>query len=499
MDKTQDGKVIRILYRNSVISIIIAAVAAMFGILIDGIVISKFLGTDSMAAYGIVNPLFSIMTAISGVFATGSQVFCAKHLGAGRADRAREVFSVCMYATVLIAAGITAIIFVFCTPVSIALGARGAAASLLPLCKGYLYGIAPGILPVLLLFIFNSLMRLDGDPNRVILAVAAMTVFDIVGDLVNALVIHGGMLGMGISTAVSYYVALIIMLMHFRRKDIIFRFSMKDVHLRDLAGILQTGGATAIGSISTMLRNFLLNNIMVIIAASAAVAALSVRNTLNNLFGSIMLGVGMTTAMISGIVYGEEDKSSAEHLLFVSIRYALVIGGIQAVLVFVFASPLVALFSSGKDDAAIMTMYAVRGMRFYAFGLPFYGINQVFINYLQGINRLKLANIVSLIDNLLYVIILTLVMAPALKTDGVWLAYPVSEALVLLTVFLLRGANEALFRSLRQIFCFCRMFSAHRKKIFSKPHRKPSKKCPLFPLNWLISAGHGTPAIRRSF
>ena len=436
MDKSRDGQVIRTLYRDSVISIIIAAVAAMFGMLIDGIIISKFLGTDSMAAYGIVTPLFSIMTAISGVFATGSQVFCAKHLGAGRVDRAREVFSVCMYVTFLISVGIIVFLYLFCGPITIVMGARGTAAPLMPLCKDYLYGIAPGILPVLLLFIFNSLMRLDGDPNRVIWAVAAMTVFDIAGDLVNALVIHGGMLGMGISTAISYYIAIIIMLMHFRKKDIIFRFSMKDVHLADLGGILQTGAATAVGSVSTMLRNLILNNIMVAVAASTAVAALSVRNTLNTLFGSIMMGVGMTTAMISGIVYGEEDKHSAEHLLSISMRYALIIGGIQAVGIFLFASPLVALFSSGKEDAEIMAAYAVRAMRFYAFGLPLYGINQVFVNYLQGISRLKLANIVSFIDNFLYVIALSLILTPSMKTDGIWLAYPVSEALVVLTVWL---------------------------------------------------------------
>lgn len=69
-----DGEIIKKLFRSSVTSIIIAAVAAMFGMLIDGIIIGKFLGTDSMAAYGIVSPLFSIMTAISGILAAGSQV-----------------------------------------------------------------------------------------------------------------------------------------------------------------------------------------------------------------------------------------------------------------------------------------------------------------------------------------------------------------------------------------------------------------------------------------
>ena len=431
-----DGTIIRKLYRSSVTSIIIAAVAAMFGMLIDGIVIGKFLGTDSMAAYGLVSPLFSIMTAISGVLAAGSQVFCAKHLGAGRVDRARQVFSVCMIATVAISAVVIVILFLFCEPVCMGLGAKGSAANLLPLTKGYLYGISPGILPVLLLFIFNSLMRLDGDPNRVVVAVVVMTIFDIVGDLLVALVFHAGMVGMGISTAISYYAALIVLLLHFRKPDIIFKFTPKDVQWKDLAGIFKTGAPTAVGSASTMVRNTILNLIMVGVASSTAVAALSVRNTLNTLFGAILMGIGMTTTMIAGMVFGEEDRSSAGHLMRVSIRYALMFGVILGAFIFFAAPVLVSLFASGKSDSVKMAEYAVNAMRIYAFGLPMYGINQVFVNYLQGIGKLKLANLVSLLDNLIYVVLIALVFSRAIGMTAVWISYPIGEALVILTVFL---------------------------------------------------------------
>ena len=45
-----NGKIISRLFRNSVISIIAAAIATMLGIVIDGIIIGRFLGSDSMAA-----------------------------------------------------------------------------------------------------------------------------------------------------------------------------------------------------------------------------------------------------------------------------------------------------------------------------------------------------------------------------------------------------------------------------------------------------------------
>ena len=432
-----DGAIIRKLFRSSVTSIIIAAVAAMFGMLIDGIIIGKFLGTESMAAYGIVSPLFSIMTAISGILAAGSQVFCAKYLGAGEVKRAREVFSVCMVATTVIAAVVIAGVVVFCRPICVAMGAKGDAAALLPLAADYLYGIAAGIFPVLLLFIFNSLMRLDGDPNRVIWAVVVMTVFDIAGDLLNVFVFRGGMLGMGISTAISYYAALFVLLLHFRKPDIIFKFNMKDISMKDLLGILQTGAPTASGSICAMIRNTILNLIMVYVAGSTAVAALSVRNTLNTLFGSILLGVAQTTTMIAGMVYGEEDRTSARELMKVSLQYALGIGLILAVFVFIASPWTVSLFAGSSENGAEMTALAVQAMKIYAFGLPLYGINMVFVNYLQGINRGFLANIVTILDNLIFVVFIALALMNPLKENAVWVSYPVGEVLVLFAIFMI--------------------------------------------------------------
>ena len=436
-----EGIIIRRLYRSSVVSIIIAAVAAMFGMLIDGVMISRFLGTDSMAAYGIVSPLFSLMTMISGVLAAGSQVYCARHLGAGEVERARKVFSVCMMVTVAVSLILIAVAFLFCRPICSGLGASGATAKLLPEASMYLYGIAPGILPVLLLFIFNSLMRLDGDPNRVVAAVVVMTVFDIAGDFLNVFVFKAGMLGMGISTTVSYYAALTVLLFHFRKPDIILRFTMKGLSWKELTGMLSTGAPTAVGSASTMVRTMILNRIMAGAAGSAAVAALSVRTTLNTLFGSILLGVGMTTTMIAGMVYGEEDRTSAGYLMKVSLKYAVCIGAALAVGIFCFAPNLVTLFA-GKGEAEAMAAYGIRGMRIYAFGLPMYGINMVFVNYLQGINRGRLANLVSVLDNLVFVCAIAYAFVPILNTDAVWLSYPLGEALVILFVLLMAARRK---------------------------------------------------------
>ena len=437
-----DGAIIRKLYRSSVISIIAAAVAAMLGIVIDGVIIGKYLGTDSMAAYGLVTPLFNFTTAVSGILATGSQVLCAKHLGSGRIDRAKQVFSMCLMIAVVVSVLQTAGILLFNEPVCALIGARGAAANLMPYTRDYLSGMSFGILPVTLLFVFNSLMRLDGDPNRVVAAVAVMTVFDIAGDLLVALVLHAGMLGMGISTTVSYFAAMAVMLGHFRKPEAIFKLTFRDLERKDAAGIGRIGAPTAAGALAAMVRNMILNFVAVGTGKSAAVAALSVRATMNSLFGSVILGIGMTTTMIAGMLFGEEDRTSLAHLVRETVRWSAGGGILLCVIVYAGAGPLAGLFASGQSDSAAMTAYAVDALRLYAIGLPFYGINMGFVSYLQGISDAKRSNILTVLDNLVYAAILAPLLAPLTGVSSVWITYPAAEILVTATLFVWVGVRE---------------------------------------------------------
>lgn len=449
-----NGKIISKLFRNSVISIIAAAIATMVGIVIDGIVIGKFLGEDSMAAYGLVTPIINLATAFSGILATGSQIICAQHLGAGNKERARKAFSMCMIITVAISLIMVAVILIFRYDISVLLGARGNSAKLLDLTADYLLGIVFSFPAVLFLFEFNSLMRLDGDANRVIVAVVVMTVLDVAGDLVNALLVHGGMLGMGITTSISYFAALVIMLLHFTKKDIIFRFSFKGLRIKDAPEIFTTGSSSAIGSASSMLRNTVLNQIMVgTILSSTAVAALGVVNTVFNFTSSTMLGVAMTTAMIAGMILGEQDRVAAEALIKITVKTALVVGALLTALLLIFADNIAGAFGD-KQNGAQMISLAARGLRIYAVSIMMYGLNVAFINYTQGMRLTFISGLFCFLDNFVFIVTPALALAGLLQTDAVWWAFIIGEFTNLTAIFIFAGVRKRGFPHKAKDFLF---------------------------------------------
>ena len=107
--------------------------------------------------------------------------------------------------------------------------------------KDYLAGFiigAPGSMGALVLVPF---LQMAGQSNLLIVAVLGMTVADIGLDLLNVLVFHGGMFGMGLASSLSYYVAMVIGGGYFLSKKCVFRFSRKLVTRRKIAELFNSG------------------------------------------------------------------------------------------------------------------------------------------------------------------------------------------------------------------------------------------------------------------
>ena len=104
---------------------------------------------------------------------------------------------------------------------------------------------------------------------------------------------------------------------------------------------------------------------------------------------------------------------------------------------FGYTDALTALFNS--ENSALMAEFAHSGMRIYFVGYFFAGCNIVAAGYLGAVNRPAEASITSLCRGMVAIVVCSLVLSALFGMNGVWAAFPVSEAITLaLTVFLLK-------------------------------------------------------------
>ena len=420
--------IIRNTFYIQLLAFILLSLSSSVGSMVDGVVIGQFLGVDSIAAFGIINPLMIAFSIIGAVVAAGARNRFTKLLGAGKTSQARKVFSMACILSTGIAAALMLFLIIFSGPVTSALGAAKNTAALLPKARNYLIGISFGLPAMNLVRVLNGFMPLDNDRNLPVISSIFLTVSDIVMDLAAVLFFHGDTLEMGIATSISYYVALAVLLTHFLKKDIFLRFQVKSLPWQEAGEILGKGMPSGVCRLGNTLRCIFMNRLLAVIASSAAIAAYSVHRQADSFFNPVTIGMADTVALLAGILVGEQDRPMMKRLLFTSVQATFIITAGIAALVWIFAPQFASLYIKDNPEALRL---AVTAVRCYAIGMPINGLNLIYLNYFQGVGKSMLASLSGFICESGLLILSAAAMVPLLGADAVWWAYPVSQFLVM--------------------------------------------------------------------
>ena len=422
---------IRKLFREMLATQIVSMMTVTLCMLIDSIMIGRFLGVDSMSAYGFATPLLLVFAALGSMISAGVQVVCGKMIGSGD----REGTDACYTAALLLSFAISALwlisVFALLNPLTSLLGAGSASPDnpVFGLTKDYIKGFIIGAPAFLCAQIMVPFLQLSGKRTRLIAAVVAMTVSDILFDLLNVFVFRGGTFGMGLASTLSYYIALGIGILYFFRKDCMFRFRFRRIRPRVFKDLISCGVPTVINQISTVLLVLFFNRLLEATAGTVSVAAFSVISTVTNLCYCFGSGIGSVAMMLASVFYTDRDRNSIRELVRTMTVYAILLDVGVMVIELLVAVPLVTLFLGDNADAVRIAAY---GLRLVVLSIVPSALNASFKNYYQGVNRIGFAEIISVLQNLLFPALFGFVLSRFCGITGVWLGYLCGETATLI-------------------------------------------------------------------
>ena len=152
-----------------------------------------------------------IRKPISLLFSSGSQVIIGRKIGQNRFEEVSKVFYTSLTFTAVLSVVIAIAVSVLSNPVSNLFGANGE--TLRPTME-YLVSLTIGAPANLLTLYMIPLFQLDEKKKLIDIATVVMTVVNVALNIV--FVIKGfGIKGIGYSTSISYYIALMILSIHF--------------------------------------------------------------------------------------------------------------------------------------------------------------------------------------------------------------------------------------------------------------------------------------------
>ena len=424
---------IRKLVKQMLSAQISSALAVSLCLLVDNIMIGRFYQEQGMAAYTLANPLLLSIGAIGTLLSAGVQVACGKSLGSGSGKETNAAYSSAVAFGAVVSVLFMVAVLLFAPFLARAMGA-GTAGTLFEMTRGYLRGFcigAPGCMGALVLIPF---LQMAGKNRLLIAAVLTMTVTDIAMDLLNGLVFHGGMFGMGLASSVSYYAAIAIVGVYFLSKNCVFRFAARQISKRKIAELFRGGIPAGFNMASAVLLVFVLNRILRATGGSSALAAFAVITSLGNAANCITTGVGGVSLTLSGIFFHEEDRTALCTLIRSLCRYGAVLGLGMGIFLAAAAPVLVSLFIQNTGETQRM---AVLGLRLFAAGMIPCSINNALKNAYQGTKRVFLTVMISMLEGTFFPALAGFIFSWFMGVTGVWLYFFAGESLTLLFIAVL--------------------------------------------------------------
>ena len=420
---------IKKLVRQMLAAQILSALTVSLCLLIDNLMIGRYLGERALTAYGLANPILLVIGAVGSMLCAGAQVACGKSLGRGDREETDIGYSSAIAVAVVFSLAFTLLVALLRVPLARLLGANEPA--LLEDTSGYMAGFVIGAPASMGALILVPFLQMAGQSNLLIAAVLGMTVADVAFDLLNVAVFHGGMFGMGLASSLSYYVAMLIGGGYFLSKKCVFSFSTKRIRRRKIAELVAGGVPTVFGMASSVVLIFAVNKLLLGVGGEAAVAAYAVINTIINASNCISTGTGGVALTLSGVLCNEEDRAGLAELLGLLTRRAVLLGAAVMALLMVFARPLAALFMPAAGESQSM---AILGLRLFALGMIPCCFSNALRNCYQGTGRVRMMEAICVLANAAMPTLAALLLGRIAGANGVWLYFITGETLTLLGV-----------------------------------------------------------------
>ena len=401
-------------------------------ILADTYFISQAAGTDGVTLLNLCLPIYNLIFAFGSMIGLGSatRYTILQAQGDARAQRyfSNAIFSACILSVPFLLAGL------FCPEALLRL--MGGDAEIVALGVGYTRIFLLFTPFFMCNYIVSAFTRNDGDPSLAMVATLSGSLFNVVFDYIFMFPMGLGLPGAALATAVSPVLSICICSRHFFKKSNTLRFLRRAPSIRLLAQSCPLGVSGFVGELSSGVTTTVFNLLLLRLSGNVAVAAYGVIANFALVATAIFNGVAQGAQPLVSACYGKNDSQGARKLLFLGTGTALALAAVLYGVVVGFTDPLVALFNSEKSLQ--MAAFAHTGMRVYFMGYFFAGFNIVAAGYLGSVNRPAEASATSLCRGMAAIVVCSLVLSALFGMNGVWAAFPASEALTaLLTVVLL--------------------------------------------------------------
>lgn len=413
------------LFRFALPSIVMMMFLSLYTI-VDGLFVSRFVGSDALSAVNIAWPLISLINAIGIMFASGGSAIVARQMGEGQEKEANHSFSLIALANVLLGSSIAGLCLIFLEPLMGFLGAEGI---LRPLVADYLHILLAFAPMSLFQMLFQSFFVTAGRPKLGLTLTILGGVGNMILDYLFIAVLDWGIQGAAYATAMSYCIPAVGGLIFFsllNRKGL--HFTKPSSRLKLVLESSINGSSEMVSNLSGSVTTLLYNLVMLKLAGSDGVAAITSVLYCQFLMNALYLGFSIGVSPVVAYHFGARNQSFLRKTLRNCLGFTLLSSITIFSLSFGFADTIVGLFFNGGAVEEL----AVHGFKLFSLGFLFAGVNIFGSGFFTALGNGKISAAISFSRTFLFTVLGILLLSRIWGMNGIWLSVPLAELMTAL-------------------------------------------------------------------
>ena len=260
-------------------------------------------------------------------------------------------------------------------------------------------------------------------------------ILNVVFDVILMEYFNMGIAGAGLGMVLGYLIAAIYTSTYFfnpkRTLKIIKIEFGKSVKL--MAKICKTGFSSSSIALYQSIKLVIVNSIILGVMANVGLVAFNMCCNTLLLVSIFIFGTAQSILPIVSVYYQEKDYNGVEYVARKSLKIVVAFGIFFTALFTLFPQTILCVFSVSDPSQIPSVMNAVR---IFSFCLLAFSINFLYMFYLQSIQNIKLSNVVTLLNGLIFPVTFVSVFSIIWKENGIWFAFVASEMATLLFIYL---------------------------------------------------------------
>lgn len=329
------------------------------------------IGTDAVAAVGMVNMLIGFLQTVFSGLSIGTTVIIARVTGEGNKDEAKKALIQSMYMAILVGLMLAITGRVFSVNI-LGLFFGGAEAEVFSIGISYFKIILFNLPFFVLDIIVSGAMRGAGDTKTPMIITAGVNILNII---LNTTLIFGvpslnipalGVVGSAIAVTTSRIVGVTVrVLVLYNKKGLKLNLSIRDDYSikPELMKRIINIGVPGFIEQAVMQGGFLLVQIIIVSIGTVAMAAYQIGINVNALAFFPVFGFAIANTTLVGQSLGERSYKKAENYAYESLKLTIMVGTVIGIGMIIFANPLAHLYSNDplviKESVGLIRTFGI--------------------------------------------------------------------------------------------------------------------------------------------